>query len=924
VGLVLSPVFSTGSAPALGDEGQGDLWVDGVHGHDAHDGMSPAQALRTIQRAANLATPGTVVHILPGVYRESVRPATSGTADKRVEFVAQPDAGRVVVRGSEPSSALSWTRLETNEIGLPAEVDPGSIYVTDLSSWGLTQAPRFVLLLDGEGEVAARLPLAREPDWQVVHDWKYHEFWWAADGGSEPAACDPATDPAPRTCDTASRSLTQLTDRTTDTSQPGIEPGNLTTLGDLTGATLVAIDTGIGHYVYRRTIIDHDPVLGRVTVDEICEHDHDSGRPGLGWGSKYYVEGAPSLLDTPGEWWYDSASGKLYLWPPTNANPAELAIEISRRATGVTLTGRSYITLEGLTVEFFNEDAIRQRNADPQVSHSNWLRKLTLRYANRGVMVRQWIRDDTPDTHTTDDFLLEDSEIAYIDTLALDFTQGWAGDSPEAFFRPALYDTAILRNSIHHIGHRTDGDDATGSVIVFADRFRFEGNHVAHVGHNGVQFMRAVNQSAKTYGLDPDEIRTGEILIRDNLFEKACELTTDCGALKISGGRPEWGVHVFRDVLVTGNVFRDTIGWTYAAEQREHFQTGPSSTVKGMGGAGLYIDMASGLHIYRNIAYNNAYFGFRLAGVWRDGDIVIYNNVLANAMRGLHLGSADYDTHGSVNTQVANNLILNNEAYGMVVVGADRAFDNLVIDHNLYFRNGWRPEYAGGAWGAGDMIVEVPGPNLPFCCLDEIQAGTRWETHGRTGDPRLWDYDLDAGERFDGAFPDFNLTVESLEAIDTGTAWLPASLVDLLQWFGITDRIRGTALDIGRYEAGYTLLASPAVQYIGRGESASFTVSLEPGDLPYPVTLTARAGTPDLRVSLESSSLLRGESTTLHVTHTGSSLPEAGANRILTVTGTGGGFTVEVRVALVVGYPRMYLPVVVRAAPESHEKASEG
>ena len=176
-------------------------------------------------------------------------------------------------------------------------------------------APLCVMELDSEGEVIARLPLAREPDWQVDTEWKHHEFWWAADGGSSVAGCNPASDPDPN-CDYPSRSTTQLTDRTNDADPPGVEPGNLTTLGDLTGATLVAMDTLQGHYVYRRTITDHDVGAGRVTVDRICEHDSGSGNPGLGWGSKYYVEGKPHLLDTPGEWWYDDGSGRLYLWPP--------------------------------------------------------------------------------------------------------------------------------------------------------------------------------------------------------------------------------------------------------------------------------------------------------------------------------------------------------------------------------------------------------------------------------------------------------------------------------------------------------------------------------------------------------------------------------------------------------------------------------
>ncbi|RMF29320.1 MAG: hypothetical protein D6759_14085, partial [Chloroflexi bacterium] len=63
------------------------LWVDAVHGDDDNDGRTPATALRTLQRAANLAQPGTTVHILPGIYRESVRPAHSGTITAPIRYV---------------------------------------------------------------------------------------------------------------------------------------------------------------------------------------------------------------------------------------------------------------------------------------------------------------------------------------------------------------------------------------------------------------------------------------------------------------------------------------------------------------------------------------------------------------------------------------------------------------------------------------------------------------------------------------------------------------------------------------------------------------------------------------------------------------------------------------------------------------------
>lgn len=890
-----------------------DLWVDAQNGDDENDGLTPAAAFRTIQRAADLAGPGTTVHIQPGVYRETVWPAMDGSAAESVLYRAENGPGTVVIRGSEASSSLAWTQLTENSIGLPPGVDPTNIWYADLSPWALEDTPRFVVELDINGDVAARLPLAREPDWEVNTEWKHHEFWWAADGGSDAAGCDPTTDPDSN-CDYNWRSLDQLTDRTDDADPPGVEPGNLTTLGDLTGATLRAIDTKQGHYVYRRTVVGHDVAAGRITVDRICEHDGGSGDPGLGWGSKYYIEGLPYLLDTPGEWWYDAGSGRLYLWPLTPGDPAAQNVEISRRDHGFTLSRRSYTTLDGLALEFLNHSAVYQANWHEYKSYHNMVRNVTARYANYGLWVEQSVEADSPPGNITDGFTLENSEIGYMDTYAIRLTDWWEdGADPDAFSRSGVVNTLIRDNELHHLGFRTDGDNAIGAALQFANKLRFEGNHVHHVAHNGVQIIKSVIQSPKLYGFDPGEIKTGEILVKDNVFERACQLTTDCGALKIWGSPPD--THVFRDLLVTGNVFRDTFGWTYVSQKRGRWAGGDSSDVQGLGGFGLYVDMASGVYAYRNVAYNNAYTGYMFSGVWRDGDMVYYNNVAANSLYGFRLGGSSFDDHGgSVNTQLVNNIVVNNEGYGILQSENDGVYGNLAIDHNLYFNNGWRSWEAGGLWNPGAMtIYRDDGSNEYYQTLAEIQAGTFWEGHGQAGDPHFWDYDVDDHDLHDGSWPDFHPTSASDRLMDQGTVVLPDSLATLLDAFAVEDLHWGDAYDIGRYEAGFGLLAEPPSRGIEPGGMAQYALRLYPPDLPFDVTLLAATPSPSLTLSLDPA-VIGGEAIatlTLTDSHSESTLL-SGMRYTVPITGTGGGFVQSTFVGLLVGGTRIYLPTISR------------
>jgi DNA-binding winged helix-turn-helix (wHTH) protein len=77
-------------------------------GRDSHTGASPEAALRTIQRAADLAKPGDVVLIHPGVYREAVRVQKSGTWLQPIAF--RGSGPGVVIDGSDEriAAGVQW------------------------------------------------------------------------------------------------------------------------------------------------------------------------------------------------------------------------------------------------------------------------------------------------------------------------------------------------------------------------------------------------------------------------------------------------------------------------------------------------------------------------------------------------------------------------------------------------------------------------------------------------------------------------------------------------------------------------------------------------------------------------------------------------------------------------------------------------
>lgn len=798
-----------------------DVWVDAVSGSDSNDGLTPGTAFRTIAAASNWAGPGTVVHILPGVYRETLVPALNGTVSSPVTFRAENGLNTVFIRGSEASSSVAWTQLSSNTIGLPPGVSPSSIWWADLGPWGLPRDPLILAHVDPATTppTLTRLPRAREPDEKVGAAWKHHEFWWAADGGSTVASCFPPTDPDPDNCDLASRSTTQLTDSTTDTDPPGVETGNLKTLGNIVGAELFALDCVQGNTVYRAKVVGHDTAAGRITVGSSLTHP-GSATGAIGWGTKYYVVAHPRLLDSPGEWWFDASASRLYLYPPNSGNPSSQPLEITRRDNVVDFTKRSFIRLENLNLELASAAVVKQALVNDTSTDGNSIAGCNIRFGEIGIEINQV---PSISRTTTDGFRISQSEISNAEAQGIYVFYGWGSTSdPGAFVEPGVTGIVIQDSHIHDTGFRPlrrNNANPNGVFVARADNLRFERNTVERTAASGVYFPWSVIDSSATWGFSPSEILTGNILVAGNTIQSACQLTGDCGALRFWGRPPD--THVFRNVLIYGNTLRDTFGWVWVAEKRGKWTAG---TVSGMSGSGLYFDTVAGFHTYRNTSYNNPLCGFRLAKNWRDGLHLIYNNISANSLYGFYNDSPALDLHPPVGLEVRNNILVNHEGYGHVFFDQDGAFSNVSLDRDLYYLTGWN---ASSFFKEGLIAVWETVPNIYLQTLAEAQSQFGWETAGLVTAPAFVAYDSSDHDPFDGSRPDFRLS-DASPAIDAGTSSLPPSLSALLSSFGVFDApMSGASWDIGPHEASAgTVIIRKAT--LPSGDPTTFTFS---GDL---------------------------------------------------------------------------------------------
>ncbi len=273
-------------------------------GDDANPGISAAAPLRTIQAAAERMQPGDVCLIQAGTYRETVVPPRDGTAEAPIVFRAAP-GGTVVLSGLD--AVTNWERVDERTFRAPFDGDLG---------------PGSQVFRDGKPLVEAR---------------------WPNRAGDDPFAPEGAT----ALFEGSGIDRLHCPDFPEDW-----------TAETLAGATVWCMAQWRWSS-WTAPVVGYDPDTRTVLVKG---HDtwwvreqHNPGRPApLRQGrpvyqqAEFFISNARALLDAPGEWFYDTGEGQLYLAVAPGDDPNRWNIAAKRRQTAVDLTGRAHIHVHGI------------------------------------------------------------------------------------------------------------------------------------------------------------------------------------------------------------------------------------------------------------------------------------------------------------------------------------------------------------------------------------------------------------------------------------------------------------------------------------------------------------------------------------------------------------------------------------------------
>jgi len=241
-------------------------------GNDQNPGTKE-EPFRHIQRCADIAQPGDICFVREGIYRETVRPKSSGRTGDPIRYVAYPRE-KVTISGTEPITG-EWS------------VYKGSIYQTKVDL-DCNQ-----LFVDGKMMIEARWPNMR-----------FEEIWerssWAKSGiGSGYGKM--------------------------------VDPELAKTDIDWTGA-IATLNVAHQFHTWTRKVSKHSK--GSDTFEynrDMGKLSGTIGKPGHWQDDYYYLSGKLGALDIPTEWFYDTTNQTLYLWTPDGKSPATHAVEVKVR-----------------------------------------------------------------------------------------------------------------------------------------------------------------------------------------------------------------------------------------------------------------------------------------------------------------------------------------------------------------------------------------------------------------------------------------------------------------------------------------------------------------------------------------------------------------------------------------------------------------
>ncbi len=525
LGLALSALFfPTRAAP----QDNTTYYISSSAGDDDNDGLTPENAFATVAKVNSLdLLPGDEVLFVCGdVWRAEALVIThSGTAENPITFGSYPAdcADKPALSGTQPITG--WA------------IHSGSIYVADLNAGGNAG-----LFPDGINQ------LFRDDERQMLGRWPNIDA--NADGGYTTVDAQPSGD--------------QITDNE-------LPPGNW--------AGAVIHLKGMRWYMLNREVTSSSGTTLTLGSDANCWNGC------AGWG--YFIQSHLATLDQDGEWYYDEAANRVYLFTDTDPNSAEiegaviLADEDDAEYYGAIILGQhlqahiDYVIIENFAIQkWFGSGISTPINLEADHNSHLTIQNNTITDVDAtGIKLATWVWNASGHGNGPngwrggDQLLIANNVIDGANHFGID-----TYSTNSQYLDNEIRNIGLIANvNRSGLGCGFSGSNCTengAGIRIKLDEVEYSANGntlqynwLEKIGMNGVDVFGPNNTLA------------------NNVIRQACYTKGDCGAVR-TFGRDNLNDTKVYNITIRDNIIVDTIGNTDGAHETY-------STVFGFG---LYID----------------------------------------------------------------------------------------------------------------------------------------------------------------------------------------------------------------------------------------------------------------------------------------------------------------------------------------------
>lgn len=417
-------------------------------GDDANSGTNQAAPFRTLQKASDELSDGDSIWLKRG---DTFRGYIRAFQDENITIGAYGSGEKPIIKGSVVIT--NWVPTTHPDL------DSAHVFEADVSYTMLTNSGCPHLFVNDECMTIARYPNVDSPE---------DENWLNIDTGGNQTFTDAA-------------------------------------LTDYTPADDYWVGATIRYRRYsweslRGIVSAYNDTEGRITATSSKENllSFTSG-----WG--YFLDNKLQELDYPGEWIYDEATGKVYLYPKNGINPNDALVEGLVEENGIIIFWKShYATIQDIDVRQFIGNGIDMNNSsNPVVRRCNISHCDTAMYNYKG-----------------EEFIYEDNILNYNRNNGINISGATVGGS---ILCNTVMNTAVLR--VYAI---TDSIIYGDALKIFGDDVVIRSNWVENTAYSAMEIIGSDNcilennyiRNAQCVLNDGGSIivRSENMLIKDNII----------------------------------------------------------------------------------------------------------------------------------------------------------------------------------------------------------------------------------------------------------------------------------------------------------------------------------------------------------------------------------------------------------------------